>query len=194
MVDQQLPLGERRKHRRLVRQLVEYAQPPADVAAGYLPRQRHHRRVTRLRGADSGAGIEDARTRHRHEGARFSGGFRIAIGHIGDALLVARIDDTNGVSFVVQGLEHVIHLHPGKAEKSVDTVVLHRLNPCLGAGHYRHVAAPIRKLTPAAGRMARQERNRGLAPPASLQSLALRPDRTTGGPFPGPHSCAPAPA
>ncbi len=82
----------------LVANLMQMAEPAADIGLGYLSDQAEHRRVRGIGGEEAGRGVEEAGTRHDGKGLRPAGGERRAQRHQRRALLVAGMETVRSSS------------------------------------------------------------------------------------------------
>ncbi len=103
----------------LVADLVQMTEAAADRRRRNLPDQRQHRRIHAIGGEQRRAGIEQARTRHHDISLRLAGRQSRAQRHIGGALLVAGVDDAQGVAGALEGVEQMVVVH---ARQRVDGV------------------------------------------------------------------------
>ena len=102
--------------------------------SGYLPDQRHHRRVQRVGCRQGGCGVEKARPGHNAIDLRLAGGQRRAGGHIGRALFMPCLDRRDHVGMVEQRIEKMVVLHAGQAVELVDAIGDQRLDGECGDG------------------------------------------------------------
>jgi hypothetical protein len=105
MVDALSPFGEPAQERELIRQFVQDAVAAADIRRRNLACQAQHRRIGRIGRTQCGGGIEQTRPRNAAIDADLAGRLRIAKGHVGRALLVARADEADLGAALVQGVE-----------------------------------------------------------------------------------------
>ena len=82
-----------------------------------LPGEHDHRHRVHERGQQAGHGVGGARSRGHQHHARFTGGTRVAVGHVGGALLVAHQDQLDlGID------QRIEHRHGGATGKSKDVL------------------------------------------------------------------------
>ena len=87
-----------------------------------MPDQGEDRRVHAIGGEQRGAGIEQAGTRDDDIGLRLAGRQSRAQRHIGRALLMAGVDDAQGVAGALEGVEQVIVVHARQRVDGVDAM------------------------------------------------------------------------
>ena len=112
----------------------------ADVGVRNFADQRQHRRVHRIRGEESGRGIEQARSWHHRVGLGAPGRERRTERHIGRTLLMPRMHSPDAVAEFEQGFEQQIVLNAGQRVHRIDAVGSHRIHGRLGGGHRSNVA------------------------------------------------------
>jgi len=93
-----------------------------------------HRRVARISGGERCRRVENARSGHHKARPDAAARLCVAEGHVGGRLLVARMDDADGVLAAVKRVENVIELQAGQAEDGVDVLGRQRIDKSLGAG------------------------------------------------------------
>ena len=119
----------------LVADLVQLAEPAADIGVGNLPDQAEHRRIHAIGGEQRRPGIEEPGSRHHGEGRRLAGGKRRAERHIGGALLVAGVHRAQPVLRPEQRLEQEIVLHARQGIDGVEAVADQRRDHRFGRRH-----------------------------------------------------------
>ena len=126
MVDALRPFRESAQDSQLVRQFVQNAAAAADVLGLDVAGDAQHRRVGAVGGAQRGAGVEHARTRHAGEDADAAGGLGVAVGHVARALLVPVDDEAYLVAGLVQRVDEIVGVRTRYAEDRVDAVAYQR--------------------------------------------------------------------
>ena len=138
MIDALGPFGQAAHQRQLVGNLVEQAESAADRGRGNLAGDRQDRRVAGIGGGKGGRGVQKARAGHDRVNAHAAARLGVAEGHVGGALLVARVDHPDRVALVVKRVEEAVELDARQPEDGVDPVVSKRLDQSLAACHSRH--------------------------------------------------------
>ena len=113
---------------------MQEAETAADMRGGDLSGDAKHRRVARISGRKRCCRVEHTRSGHHEARADAAACLRIAEGHVGGRLFVARVDDANGVLAAVERVENIVELQAGQAEDGVDTLGRQRIDKSLGAG------------------------------------------------------------
>ena len=139
------PLGHRADHLELVVDLVEHPAADADQVRLDLPGGAEHRRRAGVGGRERRGGVEQPRPRHDQAGPDAPGGARVAVGHVGGGLLVARVVDRDAVPLLVERVEGPVELHAGEPEDRLDPLALQRRHQGLPAGHPRHARSLLRR-------------------------------------------------
>ena len=119
----------------LVADFVQMALALADRIVWNLPDQRQHRRIHAIGGEQRRAGIEQTGAGHHAIGLRFSGRQRRAQSHIGRALLVAGMDDAQGIARAMESVEQMIVVDSRQRVDGIEAVGEQRGDRGLGGGH-----------------------------------------------------------
>ncbi|UGS34754.1 hypothetical protein DSM104329_01136 [Capillimicrobium parvum] len=122
VVDALRPLRDRPHRRQLVGQLVQVAEPLAEVRRRHLAREAQHRGARAVGRGDRRRGVEEADARHDGADAGPARRPRVAERHVRGRLLVARRDDLQAVGRGVERVEEPVGLHARDAEHRVDPV------------------------------------------------------------------------
>ena len=126
------PFGHGGHDVELLVDLVEHADVLAEVAARHLAGHQEHRRRARVGGAEPGAGVQHARPRHHQRHPEAAAGPRVAVGHVGGGLLVARQDEAH-VLLVAQGGHGAVQLHARQPEHDPSTFPMQLLDERLAS-------------------------------------------------------------
>ena len=81
-----------------------------------------HRRIAGVGRRERGRGVEQPRPRHDHARADLAGRARVAIGHVGGGLLVARVNDPDLRRALVERVKRAVELDAGERENGIDAV------------------------------------------------------------------------
>jgi len=136
-IDATGPLGEGAEDAELVGDFVEHAVAAADVVAVELAGEAEDRGIGGVGGGEGGGGVEESGAGDDYEDAGIARGEGVTEGHVGCALLVARVDDAHAVAGVVDGCVEVVVLYAGEAEDGVDAVGEESVNKRFAAGSRR---------------------------------------------------------
>ena len=172
-VDPRLPFRHRGERPELVRDLVQEAEAAADMAGRDLAGDAKHRRIAGIGGRERRRRVEDARAGNHQAGAGTPGRLRIAEGHIGGRLLMARVDDPDRILDVVERVEDPVELQAGQAENGVDAVPRQRRDEDRRSGRLTgHFIPGVRcGVHPSPGRLANRRSSGGDRPATARRSL-----------------------
>ena len=106
----------------LVADFVQQAIAAVNRGGVDLPGDRQHRLATAIGGRQGGGGVQNTGAGNDREGANPAGRDGVAEGHIGGALLMAGVEDADGVALVIDGVEEMVQLHAGQGEQGIDAV------------------------------------------------------------------------
>jgi hypothetical protein len=109
-----------------------------DVGLRDLADQPNYRRIHAVGGEQRGAGIEQAGAGHDGEGLRLAGGERRAQRHVGRGLLVSRMNHTQAVGCMVEGVEQGIVMQAGQGVDRVEAVTQESFDRGFGSAQACH--------------------------------------------------------
>ena len=109
----------------------------AQVVAFDLAGYQQHRRRSCVGRSQSGGGVEGARPWDHQPDTGLTGGAGISVGHISDALFMAGQHQADA-GLVIEGVERVHYLDPGKGENHLHAVAGQGAYQGLSAAHLRH--------------------------------------------------------
>jgi len=99
-----------------------------------LTGEAEYGRMCSVGGCESRGGVEKAGAGHDNIDAGLSGGERVAKGHVGCALLMARLDGAYLVAGIVNGVVEGVVVYAGQGEDGVDAVGEEALDKRFAAG------------------------------------------------------------
>ena len=128
------PLGDRAQQLQLARELVQQAPAAVDLARRHLARHAQHRGGAGVGRREAGHRVEDARAGDHEAAAGTPRRPRVAVGHEGGGLLVARVDHADLAGAPGERVEGRVELHAGQAEDDPQAVRQQGLDQQVGAG------------------------------------------------------------
>ena len=117
---------------------MQQTEAAPDQVGGDLAADAQDRRVGGVSGGERRRGVEQPRPRHHGIGADLAARPRIAVGHVGRALLVPGMDHPERLAGVVERDEQRVVLHAGEGKDRVHPVPAQHLDQRLAARHPRH--------------------------------------------------------
>ena len=101
-----------------------------------LAGQAQYGRICGVGGGQRGRGVKETRPGHHNINAGLSGGERVAEGHVGCPLLMARMNGAYLLAGIVNRVVKVVDLHTGQSEDRVDAMGEKALHECFAAGTF----------------------------------------------------------
>src|ERR1700733_15526615 len=107
---------------------MQYAVTGADLLCRDLAQEREDRRVTRISGRQGCCRVQKTRARHAGIDAGLASRLREAKRHIGDALFMSGVDDSEPRARVIERVEEGIELDSRQAKERRHPVLYENVN------------------------------------------------------------------